>query len=89
MIFRKDPDATLDYTFDWSKWLDDDEISTYEVIVPTGLALDEDAGDATKVTAWISGGEVGERYTVTCRITTINNPERIDERSVTFLISDR
>ena len=34
--FVKDPDAILDYAFDWSPWLNGDEISTSDWYVDSG-----------------------------------------------------
>jgi len=40
-----------------------------------------------KVTAWISGGENGKTYRVSCKITTTEG--RIDERSIFIKVKDR
>ena len=90
MIFTKDPDATLDYTFDWSEWLQDGEsITSHDVDVPEGITLDEVAASATAVTAWLTGGTASGRYSIRCRITTDNTPARIDDRTIEIQILDR
>lgn len=92
MTVTKDPDATLDYVFDWSDWLEDGEsISTAAVDVDSGIT--ENTGDrqttSSAVKVWLTGGSVGERYTVSCEITTDNSPARIDERSMTIQVKQR
>jgi len=45
--FLKDPDAVLDYGFDWSDWLADGEtISTSTWTVETGITKDSDSNGA-------------------------------------------
>jgi len=68
--FAKDPDAILDYSLDWTRWLDGDTISTATWTVPSGLTLDSDDLDGAVATAWVSGGTVGESYDVACEVTT-------------------
>lgn len=85
----KDPDAVLDYKFDWTDWLNGDTISTRAVTVDTGLTKDSDSiTDTNKsVTVWLSGGTVGTSYDVRCRITTAAG--RTDDRTVTIHIKNR
>lgn len=85
----KDPDAVLDYTFDWTAWLDDvaDSIATRQVIVPTGITLNSSAIAGKKVIAWIAGGTAGQKYQVTCRITTAGG--RTDDRSIFIKVKQR
>jgi hypothetical protein len=87
-----DDDANLDFVFDWSNWLATGEtISTYTVTVPTGITL----GTGTKapsetdgkVTYWVSGGTIGKRYKVACKITT--SASRIDERTMMITVLER
>lgn len=87
--FIKDPQAVLDYQWDWSAWLGDGEtIASHQVIVPTGLTLDSSAATDSAVTAWLSGGEViGRSYAVSCRITTTAG--RTDARSIYINIQER
>lgn len=93
----KDPDAVLDYVFDWaaltngtgtSDWLESGEtISSYVVTVGSGLTLDSDSQSSGQVTAWVSGGTAGETYTVACRIST--SAGRTDERTVKVRVVER
>jgi hypothetical protein len=82
MTFTKDPNAVLDYSIDWSRWLAGDEIATSEWTIPAPLAKVSDTKTTTKTTMWLSGGVAGQSYTVTNRITTIGG--RTEDRS--FLI---
>lgn len=66
----KDPDEILDYQLDWSEELDTDTISTSTWIVPTGLTEETDSNSTTTTTVWLSGGTIGQVYTLTNRITT-------------------
>lgn len=88
MIFLKDPDAVLDYVWDWSQWLQAGEaITSYSVIAPTGITKASDARDGALIVAWLSGGTNGQSYQVTCRTTT--NQGRTDDRSITLRVLDR
>ena len=86
--FTKDPDAVLDYSIDWSKWLAGDQIQTSEWIVsdPAIQAANE-SNTATRATVWLSGGAAGQSYTITNRITTSGG--RTDDRSFTIKIAER
>ena len=85
----KDPNAVLDYTFDWTEWLDDltDTIASRVVTPGTGLTLDSDAIAGKKVIAWVSGGTAGTTYTLACRITTAGG--RTDERTIYIKVKER
>jgi len=85
--FLKDPDSTLDYTFDWVNWLDGDTISTSAMSVSAGITLDSEANNTTTATAWISGGSVGRSYEVTNRITTALG--RIVDRTIVLKVIER
>ena len=82
----KDPDATLDYAWEWSDWLAGDSISSHTVTV-SGVTKASDTRVGTKVTAWISGGTVGTPGLATCTITTAAG--RIEQRSIAFRVLNR
>lgn len=84
----KDPDSTLDYTFDWGeKWLETgDTIATSAWVVPAGLTSTLETNTLTTATIWLAGGALYERYTVTNQITTVNG--RIAERSIYIRIRE-
>lgn len=87
-FWRKDPNATLDYTVNWAPWLPDgDAIDSVAWEVPAGLTLVSSSNTTTKATAFLSGGELGERYRVVCRVTTTGG--RIDDRTVQLRIAQR
>jgi hypothetical protein len=87
--FKKDPDAVLDYTFNWGSWLTDaeDVIDTVEWIPDEGLTVANSTYTSTTATAFVSGGAVGDTLKLTCRITTLGG--RTDDRTITLKIVDR
>lgn len=86
--FAKDPDAVLDYAFDWSEWLQTGElISAHTITVETGLTKDSDSEASGIVIVWLSGGTAGERYLVSCEITT--TLDRTEERSMRISCGER
>jgi hypothetical protein len=86
--FTKDPDAVLDYRWDWTAWLADGEaISTSVVLAPAGITLDSDTNDTTSTTAWLSGGTNGTDYDVVNRIST--NQGRTDDRTMRIHVMQR
>ncbi|MBI4907305.1 MAG: hypothetical protein HY820_27015 [Acidobacteria bacterium] len=87
MIFTKDPNAVLDYSIDWTRWLAGDQIATSEWIIPSGLTRMADSKTSTSATVWLSGGSVGQSYTVTNRITTAAG--RTEDRSFIVRVEER
>lgn len=87
--FTKDPDAVLDYAFDWATyWLESGEtISSHVVTVGAGLTNDSDSETDGVVTAWLSGGAVGTTYDVACKIVT--SCGRTDERTIEIVVEER
>lgn len=86
-VFRKDPDATLEYVFDWSAWLDEDTITTASVTADDGITVDSDSNTDSAVTVWLSGGTADASYGVLCQITTAGG--RTDQRSMTVAVRER
>lgn len=89
MAFKKDPDATLDYTFDWSAYLapSGDTISSVLWVLTSGITKTTQQNSSTTATCFVSGGVEGMSETLTCRITTVGG--RIDDRSITLKIISR
>ena len=88
--FLKDPDAILDYKFDWSNWLESGEIiASHTMTVDTGITKVSSSNDDDSVTVWLSGGTAGGRYNVTCRITTDTLPARVEDRTMRILVVQR
>ena len=86
--FLKDPQAKLDWGFDWSDWLASGEtIVSYVITADTGITVEDDAESAGIVTVWLSGGTAGLSYKCACKITT--SAGRTDERSIWIQVNDR
>lgn len=84
----KDPDAVLDWRWDWSTWLDTDEqINTSTFAVSPGIIIDSSSFTLFSTTVWLSGGTAGQPYLVSNKITT--NQGRTDERSITIRVVNR
>jgi len=84
----KDPNAVLDYGFDWSAWLATGEIiSSSTWTIPAGITKDSDINTTTTTTAWLSGGTVGTTYTLVNRVVT--SAGRTEDRSVDILVRER
>lgn len=86
--FLKDPDAVLDYGFDWSDWLADEEIISESTwTVEDGITKDSDSKTNTVTTIWLSGGSAGVEYIMTNHIVTSDGRE--DDRSFRVKIIER
>lgn len=91
--FTKDPDAVLDYVWDWTSWLGDDTIATHAVTVTaavddaTPIVKDSSSATGPLVTAWLSAGTAGTTYAVTCRITTAGG--RTEDRTNRIIVTER
>lgn len=97
--FTHDPDATLDYRWDWksltngygySDWLGSEEIITsHTITADSGITVDSSAlaSTSTAVVAWISGGTAGTNYNVTCHIVTSQGRE--DDRTIRLMVRQR
>lgn len=87
-VYVKDPDAVLDYVWDWADWLAPGEtISTSDFIVSAGLDLQSEGNSTNTATAWLAGGTQGTSYLVTNRIVT--SAGRTDDRSMTIRVKNR
>jgi len=86
----KDPADRLRYRMDWSAFLqsvaDDISLSTWS---GGGLTVSTPSVDipTQSTLAWLEGGESGQIYTVSNRITT--NAGRIVERSFKVVVAER
>jgi hypothetical protein len=91
--FHKDPDAVLDYGFDWTtdNWLATGEtVSTHTWTITGADALlikDSQNDGSTTSKIWLSAGTAGVTYTVSCKITT--SASRTDERSFQVRVEER
>lgn len=75
------PSATLDYWFDWTKWLADssDTIKSINIIC-VGCSVVRSSFVDGLVVAWVGNGEAYMPASITCEITT--NGGRTDDRTV-------
>lgn len=85
----KDPDAILDYSWDWTAWLADvsDTIATKSFIVDVSLTVVSSTVVGGIITAFISGGVAGTKVIATCRMVTVGG--RSDDRTIYLKIKDR
>jgi len=70
-VFEKDPADILDYGWNFTDWLGEDTIQTYNFTIPTGLVEVTNTENNGVVTLWISGGVAKASYIVSCLITTV------------------
>lgn len=97
--FWKDPDAELDFLFDWAgltngNWFNDwlqvgEVINSYTLTVPAGInqVLDQLNAAQNGVIVWLSGGTPCESYDVECEVVT--NYGRTDERTMRIKVQNR
>lgn len=92
--YSHDPDAVLDYPFNWAEWLEPINDTIVTATVEASTITDDTTpvdvslvtNDATSVTAWVSGGTLGNTYTLTCRIVTTDG--RTEDQSATLVIQE-
>lgn len=90
--FTKDPNAVLDYVFDWTAWLRSGEsIAVSQITVSNtnvnGLTVNSTANDASTATIWLAGGVAGRVYSVVNQITT--DMGRTELKSINIRVADR
>lgn len=86
----KDPDAVLDYQFDWSQWLQDGETIDTSIFIVEGSATLEtfdESIDGGFTTFWARNGAAGDVARITNRVTT--NQGRTDDDTATLRIRAR
>jgi hypothetical protein len=86
--FIKDPNAVLDYKWDWTDWLPTgDTITTANVTIASGdVTLNSQSNTTSDVTAWVSAGTANTKATLTARVTTAQG--RTDDRTITLVIQE-
>ena len=84
--FFKDPDSVLDYSVDWTTWLNGDSIANSSWIAPSGITVDSDNHNGSVATAWLSGGTEGASYTVVNRIDTALG--RQHDQTIIFVVQE-
>lgn len=88
MSYTIDPDAVIDFEFDWTDWLAASETISSKVITPSdGITVNSSTIVAGVVTVWVSGATVDTVQSIACRITT--NQGRTDERTIELAVRNR
>lgn len=91
MLILHDPDARLDYRFDFAAWLGDDTIDTTTVVASpaTGVTVETpEVQDDTDVVVFVSVADtVTGTVALTCHITTTAGRE--DDRTMRLRIRER
>ena len=93
--FIKQPADRLDYDFDYSLFLidvDTLETAVFEVVTlveseteittPNPLAIDAEVVADTYTKVWVSGGEIGYIYKISCTVTTGHGRVKQDELKI-------
>lgn len=90
----KDPDAILDYIFDWEDWLQGDTISSSTFTISPSVVgeLEQPVSPVASFTdktakVWLKGGLIGKKYTVTNRIQTAAG--RKEDWSITVYVQQK
>lgn len=82
-IFTKDPNAILDFTVDWTTWLNGDTISTSVwTVTGAGVTTGTATSSTTAGTLWISTSSDNTDYFATNRIVTAAG--RVNEQTITI-----
>lgn len=88
--FIKDPNAVLDYGFDWSDWLQSGETITSSTwINPDSITVNSSSNLPESTVIWVSGGTAGKTYRLTNRVVTNNSPARTEDRTLTIEVQER
>ena len=83
-----DPNAVLDFTFDWTDWhaAISDTLSS-KTVAANGVTVDSSSATTLKVTVWLSAPLAGVIASVTCHIVTAG--ARTDDRTIYLVTKDR
>lgn len=97
--YKKDPAAVLDFGVDLngllhgragakSNWLAAGEtVSSFTVTAEAGLTVQSPSQSGGLITFWLSNGEAGQSYQVTCTWTT--SAGRTDRRKIVIEVDER
>lgn len=90
--YIKDPQAKLDYGFDWSEWLEVGETittSTWSItLAPDAvLTVSSSTHDDTTTTIWAQAGTVNNDYKITNHV--ISSAGREDDRTHLLKVRER
>ncbi len=87
-----DPDEKLDFTVDWSDWLDSGVVisgSPTWAISPTGPTLSDQVGTTTASTIFVSLATLGVTYLLSCKMVTDAATPQTAERTITLRCEQR
>ena len=87
-----DPDEKLDFTVDWSDWLDTGVLISGVpawTISPTGPTLGDQANTTTTSTIFVSAATLGVVYLLSCKIVTDAGTPQTAERTITIRCEQR
>lgn len=87
--YKKDPSATLDYGFRWTTWLAGDIIVDSSWTVPAGITVVSESFTTEATTIWVTGGTLGESYTLVNHVETNSSPAREDDRTIIITIAEK
>ena len=88
-VFEKQPLEVIDYFFNYVDWLasKSDTSASYTLTAATGITLvSHSEVSAGVIQVFISGGTSGQRYKVTCHLTTTGG--RVKELDLILKIKD-
>lgn len=84
----KDPDARLDYYWDWTSWLKaGDTVVDNEFVVPADLTASGQNQTETMTSLFLAGGLDGTDYKIVSRVTTAQG--RTDARTIIIPVRER
>ncbi len=87
-----DPDEKLDFTVDWSDWLDAGVLVSGTptwAISPTGPTLSDQVGTTTTSTIFVSLATLGVTYLLSCKMITDAATPQTAERTITLRCEQR
>lgn len=89
ITFVKDPNARLDYSVNWTRWLDGDSLQTVSWFItpPTGLASVSTSNTTGIATIWLASGTAGQVFQVRNHIITAGGRE--DDRTFTIIVRNK
>lgn len=88
---KKNPNAELTYSWDWTKWLDGGTIALFRV-TSKGCNIEEFSLTGNVVTALVSGGRIGVEAWIRCEIVTVGtptSPQKAESRTLYLQIVTR
>ena len=93
MTFRLlDPDEKLDFTIDWSDWLDSGvQITGTPIwaIAPLGPTLSDQTNTTTTTSIFVADATLAVVYLLSCKITTDAGTAQTAERTITIRCEQR